>query len=74
VNPAAVEGSDVDTVPTMRLYSREEFICKVFLPAVSAHSTVVTFDAPFDLSRIAARYTLARGDRFRGGFSFPLTT
>jgi hypothetical protein len=67
-----VGGSDVDRVRSIRLHSRTEFVRDVLLPACSAGATVVNFNAPFDLSRLAVGYGFARGPIFRGGFSFAL--
>lgn len=58
---------------TLSLRSRKEFVDHVFYPlAYHARATVVLFNAPFDLSRIAANVSEARG-RYHGGFSLQLT-
>lgn len=56
----------------LRVLSRREFVDAVFYPvACKAQATVVTFNALFDIPRIAYDVKPARG-RFQGGFSFPL--
>ncbi len=47
--------------PILRLYSRAEFMSKVFFPMVSyAGAIVVGFNLPFDLSRLAVRASASR--------------
>lgn len=58
--------------PRLKLMSRREFVDRVFYPAAwGAQATVVTFNALFDIARVAFDVRAARG-RFQGGFSFTL--
>ena len=57
----------------LRVYTHMEWMQRVLLGfAWQAGATVVGFNLPFDLSRVALGWGLARG-RFKGGFSFVLT-
>jgi hypothetical protein len=56
----------------IRLYSRSAFIEKVFFVACKAGAVVVAFNLPFDLSRLAVEYRVARGAGGRG-WSFVLS-
>jgi hypothetical protein len=58
--------------PKLRVYSRSEFIEKVLYVAIQADSAIVAFNLPFDLSRIAVEYRVARGAGQRG-WSFVLS-
>jgi hypothetical protein len=55
----------------LRLYSRSEFVEKVFYTAVQAGAAIVAFNLPFDLSRVAVEYRVARHAGGRG-WSFVL--
>jgi hypothetical protein len=56
------------------LQSRSAFCWNIFYPiAYSARALVISFNLPFDLSRIAERWGIARGRQF-GGFSLTLCT
>ncbi len=58
--------------PRLRLLSRREFVNSVlYLAACKALATVVTFNALFDITRLAIDVKRARG-RFEGGFSLVL--
>lgn len=58
----------------MKLYTREEFIEEVFFKqAYSFRASIVGFNLPFDLSRLAIRYGSARGKIMKGGFTFCLS-
>jgi hypothetical protein len=48
------------------MFSRAEFVERVFWESVGAGALIVGFNLPFDISRIAVRWTAARN----GGFSF----
>ena len=61
-----------DAVRPLRVLSRGEFVEQVLWKALSAQATVVTFNAPFDLSRLALSWSEARSKHFRGGFSLTL--
>jgi hypothetical protein len=52
--------------PRLRLYSRSVFVEKVMFVAVQAGSAIVAFNLPFDLSRLAVEYRVARGAGGRG--------
>jgi hypothetical protein len=56
----------------LRLYSRSEFVEKVFFLACEAGAVVVAFNLPFDLSRLAVEYRVARAAGGRG-WSFVLS-
>jgi hypothetical protein len=56
----------------LRLYSRSQFVEKVFFPACSAGAIVCAYNLPFDLSRLAAEYRVARRAGGRG-WSFVLS-
>jgi hypothetical protein len=49
--------------------SRTAFVKKVFWESVRAGALIVGFNLPFDIARIATRWTAARN----GGFSFVLS-
>src|ERR1700730_3813719 len=56
------------------LQTRDEFIDKVFYGiAYDLRASIVGFNLPFDLSRLAIRHGPARGNTMRGGFSFQLS-
>lgn len=58
----------------MKLYTREEFVEEVFFKrAYSFRASIVGFNLPFDLSRLAIRYGSARGKTMKGGFTFCLS-
>jgi hypothetical protein len=52
--------------PRLRLYSRSVFVEKVMFVAVQAGAAIVAFNLPFDLSRLAVEYRVARGAGGRG--------
>ena len=56
----------------LRLYSRSEFIEKVFFMACKAGAVVVAYNCPFDLAHVAVDYRVARGAGGRG-WSFVLS-
>jgi hypothetical protein len=61
-----------DAAPRLHLYSRREFSKKVLWRAgYELKATIVMFNAPFDLSRLAIRSAPARG-MFEGGFSLQI--
>lgn len=56
----------------LRLLSRDEFVTQVFYPAAyDARATVVGFNLPFDIARLAIDAAEGRGRNLRG-FSFTL--
>jgi hypothetical protein len=58
----------------MKLYTREEFVEEVFFKrAYPFRASIVGFNLPFDLSRLAIRYSSARGKTMKGGFTFCLS-
>jgi hypothetical protein len=58
--------------PGVRLLSRAEFVNRVFYPAAwESRATVVGFNLPFDISRLAIGVSEGRGRNLRG-FSFYL--
>ncbi len=50
----------------LRLYDRRTFVEKVMYTAIQAGATIVAFNLPFDLSRLAVEYRVARGAGGRG--------
>jgi hypothetical protein len=54
------------------LYSRSAFVEKVMYVAIQAGAAIVAFNLPFDLSRMAVEYRVARGAGKRG-WSFVLS-
>src|SRR4051812_39972765 len=50
----------------LRLYERAGFVEKVMYTAVQAGAAIVAFNLPFDLSRLAVEYRVARGAGGRG--------
>jgi hypothetical protein len=50
----------------LRLYDRRAFVEKVMYTAVQAGAAIVAFNLPFDLSRLAVEYRVARGAGGRG--------
>jgi hypothetical protein len=52
--------------PKLKLYSRDEFVEKVFHVAIQAGAAICAFNLPFDLSRIAVEYRTAHGAGKRG--------
>ena len=72
-HPAAIAAGAEDAVPVLRLRSRAEFCEQVLWKALSAQATVIGYNLPFDLSRLAVDWSEAR-KRFAGGFSFKLFT
>jgi hypothetical protein len=55
--------------PELTVLSRAAFVEKVFWESVRAGALIVGFNLPFDIARIAVRWTAARN----GGFSFVLS-
>jgi hypothetical protein len=53
----------------LRLYDRSVFVEKVMYTAIQAGAAIVAFNLPFDLSRLAVEYRIARGAG-GGGWSF----
>jgi hypothetical protein len=45
----------------LRLYDRRLFVEKVMYTAIQAGAAIVAFNLPFDLSRLAVEYRVARG-------------
>ena len=50
----------------LRLYERRVFVEKVMYTAIQARAAIVAFNLPFDLSRLAVEYRIARGAGGRG--------
>jgi hypothetical protein len=50
----------------LRLYDRSTFVEKVMYTAIQAEAAIVAFNLPFDLSRLAVEYRVARGAGGRG--------
>jgi len=64
-----IDKSVRDSGRALSLLSRSAFVSKVLIPALSAKATVVGFNLPFDLSRLAAGWGETRARGFEGGFS-----
>jgi hypothetical protein len=52
--------------PKLKIHSRSGFVEKVMYTAIQAGAAIVAFNLPFDLSRIAVEYRVARGAGKRG--------
>ena len=50
----------------LRLYNRRSFVEKVMYTAIQAGAAIVAFNLPFDISRLAVEYRIARGAGGRG--------
>ena len=50
----------------LKLYDRHAFVEKVMYSAIQAGAAIVAFNLPFDLSRLAVEYRVARGAGGRG--------
>ena len=50
----------------LRIYDRHGFVEKVMYTAIQAGAAIVAFNLPFDLSRLAVEYRVARGAGGRG--------
>jgi len=50
----------------LKLYKRSAFVEKVMYAAIQADAAIVAFNLPFDLSRLAVEYRIARGAGRRG--------
>lgn len=50
----------------LRIYDRRVFVEKVMYTAIQAEAAIVAFNLPFDLSRLAVEYRVARGAGGRG--------
>jgi hypothetical protein len=50
----------------LKLYDRSAFVEKVMYVAIQAGAGIVAFNLPFDLSRLAVEYRVARGAGGRG--------
>jgi hypothetical protein len=80
-NPDALTPSEVEVlhrVATERgvnLRTRDEFVDKVFYGiAYDLRASIVGFNLPSDLSRLAIRHGPARGKTMKGGFTFQYST
>jgi hypothetical protein len=52
--------------PKLKVYDRSEFVERVMYIAIQAGAAIVAFNLPFDLSRLAVEYRVARGAGGRG--------
>jgi len=58
----------------LKLISTREFVDSIFYGiAYELRATIVGFNLPFDISRLAINHGSARGKTMRGGFSFQLS-
>ena len=60
-----------ESVPCLSLITRDQFVDNLFLDAYKGRCLLVAFNFPFDISRVAYKFTNARR-RFAGGFSLDL--
>jgi hypothetical protein len=60
-----------ESFPRLSLFTRSQFVNKLFLDAYKGRCLLVAFNFPFDISRVARNFVNARG-RFAGGFSLDL--
>ena len=59
----------------LKIMTRAQFIDEVFYGiAYELRATIIGFNLPFDLSRLAHRHGPARGKTMRGGFTFQLSS
>jgi hypothetical protein len=59
----------------VKLRTQEEFVDEVFYGiAYDLRASIVGFNLPFDLSRLAIRHGSARGNTMKGGFTFQLSS
>jgi hypothetical protein len=59
----------------LKLMTKAQFVDDVFYGiGYELRATIVGFNLPFDLSRLAVRHGPARGKTMRGGFTFQLST
>jgi hypothetical protein len=65
-----VQKEDVGTIqrcgPKLKIHTRSVFVEKVMYTAIQAGAAIVAFNLPFDLSRLAVEYRVARGAGGRG--------
>jgi hypothetical protein len=58
----------------LRLLSKDQFVDDIFYGmGYELRATIIGFNLPFDLSRLAIRHGPARGRTMRGGFTFQLS-
>lgn len=70
---AATHAIDTESSILMRCMDRESFVRDVFYPWVYDEGALcIGHNLPFDLARLAQKWTGARGKFYRGGFSFKL--
>jgi hypothetical protein len=65
-------GGARDARRTLKLRTRTAFVRDVFLAALAGKATVVGFNLPFDVSRLALGWGVAQMEAYEGGFSFVL--
>ena len=68
---AATHSSDTVDERALVLWTRSEFLNELYRIVYKCRLVLVAFNLPFDISRLAADFTVARG-RFAGGFSLGL--
>jgi len=72
-DPKNVPDTEVKAFPPqmrLKLYSRWQFVERVFWKSIQRNGMIISFNLPFDLSRIAVTPTEAKG----GGWSLVLST
>lgn len=69
---APASGAAREARRTLRLVTRTQFVQDVFLAALDGRATVVGFNLPFDLSRVALGWTPAEMEPYAGGYSLVL--
>lgn len=77
-NHSILSPAEIGTVRTyaagqgVRVMPLQEFQCDVMKRAYELRASIIGFNLPFDISRVAARYNSARGKTMKGGFTFQL--
>jgi hypothetical protein len=79
-DPAAVQEAELEALKRlmsdskMKLLTQSEFVDQVLYDrAYDLRASIVGFNLPFDISRLAIRHGSARGKAMRGGFTFKLS-
>jgi DNA polymerase type B, organellar and viral len=79
-DPAAVDAAELDALKQfagdnkMELRTVSEFVDQVLYDrAYDLRASIVGFNLPFDISRLAIKHGSARGKAMRGGFTFKLS-
>jgi hypothetical protein len=63
--------TNANSTPKLKVLKRKEFLNKIYRAAYKGRCLLVAFNLPFDASRVAFDWTVAKG-KFAGGFSLEL--